>query len=268
MKRLKTAIAAAALLIISACGSVPEARTEQETEIKEAVEAEKSGFSAAPVEFAAKPKNAAISKNLTTQAERYEAAESAGTVEEIETEQEKPLPVVDQPEQVTEETEKVMQEPEETKTEQKTESPVLDAEIAENSANIEDKTEKIESTEPEEPKTEDSGDIIGSWEGWDLHYFNTYNVTSNRITKKNGVVRYNGHRETWYSTREAAGKTTARSIPGKHTAQDGTIRDENGFVCVASSDLAFYSTLLTTAGPAKVYDTGCSSGTIDIYTNW
>lgn len=261
MKRIKTAIAAAALLIISACGTVPELPTEQE-EIKEAAHAENSGFYAVPVEFAAKPKQAAISRNLPAQAERYEEAEAAGMSEEIETETEKPLPVdetplpvvkepevrTEEPEQVTEETKKVITAEEETKT-------VIT-------------TEKAADPEPEEPKTEDSGDIVGSWEGWDLHYFNTYNVTNNRITRKNGVVRYNGHRETWYSTREAAGKTTARSIPGKHIAEDGTIRDENGFVCVASSDLAFYTTLLTTAGPAKVYDTGCSSGTIDIYTNW
>jgi hypothetical protein len=54
----------------------------------------------------------------------------------------------------------------------------------------------------------------------------------------------------------------------KVICNDGTIRDENGYICVASSDLPFYSIVMTSVGPGKVYDTGCSSGTIDVYTNW
>lgn len=88
------------------------------------------------------------------------------------------------------------------------------------------------------------------------------------LTKSGGVYYYNGRKETWYSTREAAGKNTARSIPGKHADEDGLIRDEDGYICVASSDLAFYTVVETSLGMAKVYDCGCSHGTIDIYTNW
>lgn len=104
--------------------------------------------------------------------------------------------------------------------------------------------------------------------GYVLEYSAVYNVTENHLTRSNGSIRYNGHRETWYSTNESAGKETARDIPGKHVADDGTIRDIDGYVCVASSDLAFYTKVMTSVGPGKVYDCGCSSGTIDVYTNW
>ena len=88
------------------------------------------------------------------------------------------------------------------------------------------------------------------------------------LTRSGGVYYYNGHKETWYSTREKGGQTTARSIPGKHADENGIIRDGDGYICVASSDLAFYSIVETSLGTGKVYDCGCSSGTIDIYTTW
>ena len=104
--------------------------------------------------------------------------------------------------------------------------------------------------------------------GYVLEYSAVYNVTENHLTRSNGSIRYNGHRETWYSTREACGQTTAWSIPGKHTADDGTIRDADGFICIASSDYSKHTIIMTSVGPGKVYDTGCSHGTIDVYTNW
>ena len=88
------------------------------------------------------------------------------------------------------------------------------------------------------------------------------------LTRSGGVFYYNGRKETWYSTNEAAGKNTARSIPGKHADEDGLIRDADGYICVASSDLPFYTVTETSLGMAKVYDCGCSHGTIDIYTTW
>ncbi len=87
-----------------------------------------------------------------------------------------------------------------------------------------------------------------------------------KLTRKKGVVYYNGHRETYYSQRVLPGG--GLSIPGRHVADDGTIRDGDGYICVASEDLAYGSTVETTLGTAKVYDNGCSSGTVDIYTDW
>lgn len=104
--------------------------------------------------------------------------------------------------------------------------------------------------------------------GYVLEYSAVYNVTENHLTRSNGSIRYNGHMETWYSTNESCGQTTAWSIPGKHVADDGTIRDADGFICVASSDHKKHTIIMTSVGPGKVYDCGCSSGTIDVYTNW
>lgn len=104
--------------------------------------------------------------------------------------------------------------------------------------------------------------------GYTLQYSAVYHVTDNHLTRSNGSIRFDGHRETWYSTNEGCGQNTAVSIPGKHVADDGTIRDADGYICVASSDYKFYRVLLTSVGPAKVYDCGCSHGTVDVYTNW
>lgn len=88
------------------------------------------------------------------------------------------------------------------------------------------------------------------------------------LTRAGGVFYFNGYKETWYSTNEVAGQNTAVDIPGKHADENGLIRDADGYICVASSDLPFYTVIETSWGTAKVYDCGCSHGTIDIYTTW
>lgn len=101
-----------------------------------------------------------------------------------------------------------------------------------------------------------------------LLYNERYNVSSNPLTAHKGVVYYNGHRETYYSQRVLPGN--ALKIPGRHVADDGTIRDEDGYICVAAntSYMKKGTVLMTSLGPAKVYDCGCAYGTIDIYVNW
>ena len=102
-----------------------------------------------------------------------------------------------------------------------------------------------------------------------LQYSKPYNITSKKLTRSKGVNRYNGHRETWYSTHESGQTVTAYHIPGKHVAKDGTIRDKDGFICVAaSSRYGKGATFMTSLGPAKVYDRGVSGSTVDIYTTW
>lgn len=61
---------------------------------------------------------------------------------------------------------------------------------------------------------------------------------------------------------------TAVNIPGRYVGSDGVIRDANGYICVAASDLPIGSIVETSLGTGKVYDTGCAAGTTDIYTNW
>ena len=92
--------------------------------------------------------------------------------------------------------------------------------------------------------------------------------TDGGLTKRRGAINFNGHRETYYSEKVLPGN--GLRIPGRHVADDGTIRDENGFICVAADPgfMAKGSILITSLGPAKVYDSGCAYGTIDIYVNW
>lgn len=104
--------------------------------------------------------------------------------------------------------------------------------------------------------------------GYELYYSAAYSVDSSPLTKRMGVKWFGGHKETYYDEKVLPGP--GLNIPGRHVADDGTIRDENGYICVAS-DLSYLSrgsVVLTSRGPAKVYDTGCAWGTIDIYVNW
>lgn len=86
------------------------------------------------------------------------------------------------------------------------------------------------------------------------------------LTPEKGVNYYNGYRETYYSQRVLPGN--GLNIPGRHVGPDGTIRDENNYLCLASSDHPKGTILQTSLGAGIVYDTGCASGTIDIYTDW
>lgn len=86
------------------------------------------------------------------------------------------------------------------------------------------------------------------------------------LTPEKGVNYFNGHRETYYSQKVLPGH--GLNIPGRHVASDGTIRDKDGYICVASSDYPKGTVVETSLGMGKVYDSGCASGTIDIYTDW
>ena len=92
--------------------------------------------------------------------------------------------------------------------------------------------------------------------------------TGSKLTKRGGVNWGPSGKETWYSQKVLPGK--GLKIPGRHVAEDGTIRDIYGYIVVAS-DLSYfprYSIIETSLGMAKVYDTGCDYGTIDIYVDW
>ena len=134
---------------------------------------------------------------------------------------------------------------------------------------VRDLKKKQQEATTEEKTEESTGHIDVNGYGWvQLQYSAQYHIMDGHLTRSNGSIRVFGHRETWYSTNESAGQATAVSIPGKHVADDGTIRDKDGYICVASSDLPFYSIVMTSVGPGKVYDCGCSHGTIDVYTTW
>ena len=95
---------------------------------------------------------------------------------------------------------------------------------------------------------------------------NTKNKNTGVLTKSKGVNYFNGHRETWYSQKVLPGK--GLKIPGRHVDSRGLVCDGDGYICVASSDYPKGTIVETSLGTGKVYDSGCASGTIDIYCNW
>lgn len=108
-----------------------------------------------------------------------------------------------------------------------------------------------------------------SFENVPLSYNEIYNVSDNPLTRSKGVVSFNNHKETYYSQKVLPGG--GLDIPGRHVAADGTIRDELGYICISARPeyLSRGSTIMTSLGPAKVYDHGTMDvGIIDIYVDW
>lgn len=164
-------------------------------------------------------------------------------------------------------------------TEQQTEkTDILSPENDEKSANSDIKTDKkselpgkmVFSSERKKAERvsvtteETTGEIDSMGYGWvQLQYSAEYHIREDHLTRENNSIGVFGHHETW-----SAMNDTAWEIPGKHVADDGTIRDEDGYICVSSSDDKKHNIVMTSVGPGKVYDTGCNHGTIVVYTNW
>ena len=78
-----------------------------------------------------------------------------------------------------------------------------------------------------------------------------------------------GTRYTWYSERVLpGGGLDELNANGRHVTEDGYVADADGYIAVASSDLPMGSVVETPFGAARVYDTGCASGTVDVYVGW
>lgn len=83
--------------------------------------------------------------------------------------------------------------------------------------------------------------------------------------KSAGVWYDNNYRYTWYSSNVLYHYRTPEWTAGT----DGIYRDSDGYVVVASSDLPQGTVVEGTPfGACKVYDSGCASGTLDVYTNF
>lgn len=83
-----------------------------------------------------------------------------------------------------------------------------------------------------------------------------------------GVVEEEGVKYTWYSQNVLhGGGLTELNANGRHV-EGGYVVDGDGYIAVASSDHEIGTVLDTPFGEAKVYDTGCASGTVDVYTNF
>jgi hypothetical protein len=130
-------------------------------------------------------------------------------------------------------------------------------------APVETETEPVIQTDA--PAT---GENVCPVTGITLQYTNAYCIYESPFTRQAGVVYYGGHKETYYSENVLPGP--GLSIPDRHHGDDGTIRDADGYICVATdySFLPYGSIIVTSLGPGKVYDTGCAWGTVDIYTCW
>lgn len=148
-----------------------------------------------------------------------------------------------------------------TSEEEINEEKVEEPEVIEEVEIIEEETEQVEEVADEEKPT---------FEGVELEYSAAYNISSARLTKSKGVTYYNGHKETYYSQRVLPGKGLKMlNNNGRHVADDGTVRDGDGYIAVACNYLPKGSAIMTSLGPGKVYDTGGMTGQwIDIYVNW
>lgn len=84
-------------------------------------------------------------------------------------------------------------------------------------------------------------------------------------------VRYgeDGTRYTWYSQNVLpGGGLTDLNNNGRHVNEQGYVCDGDGYIACASNDYPPGTVIDTPFGPAKVYDNGCASGTVDIYTDF
>ena len=79
-----------------------------------------------------------------------------------------------------------------------------------------------------------------------------------------GEIYYNGHRFTYYSSRVLYHYKT----PQWHTNDAGFWCDNNGYLIVASNDYSQGSLIDTPWGTGIVRDSGCDSGTVDMYVSW
>jgi len=86
------------------------------------------------------------------------------------------------------------------------------------------------------------------------------------LNKRDGVNYYNGNKESYYSQRVLPGG--GLNIPGRHVASDGTVRDADGYIVVASDNQAKGTVVDTSLGEGKVYDTGVGHDGVDVYTDW
>lgn len=83
----------------------------------------------------------------------------------------------------------------------------------------------------------------------------------------NGVIYWGGYRWTWYSEKVLPGG--GLQIPGRYVDENGYVCDENGYICLASSELGWGTVVDTPFGKSGcVYDSGPSSGTLDVYVSW
>ena len=83
-----------------------------------------------------------------------------------------------------------------------------------------------------------------------------------------GAIDDGGYRYTWYSQHVLPGE--GLDVEGRHVTDDGYVADAQGRIVLASSDLSYGTEVDIPFGGGKgvVLDTGCASGTLDVYTDF
>lgn len=97
-------------------------------------------------------------------------------------------------------------------------------------------------------------------------YSASYGESNPETFRLEGVQTDGTYNYAWYSENVLPGE--GLDIPGRHVGDGGYVMDEDNNICVASNDLEYGTVVETPYGQAKVYDSGCDSGIIDLYTNW
>lgn len=83
-----------------------------------------------------------------------------------------------------------------------------------------------------------------------------------------GVINWGGWSWTYYLMSMFPGSTST-PCPDRWVNDEGFVCDPDGYIILASVDLPPYTVVETPFGyMGKVYDTGCPSGILDVYTNW
>lgn len=102
-----------------------------------------------------------------------------------------------------------------------------------------------------------------------VYYAPSYSNDYDNDFQQQGRISGGEYEYRWYSQRVLpGGGLTELNNNGRHVESDGFIYDGDGYIAVASSDLPQGSVVETPFGYGKVYDNGCASGTIDIYTDF
>ena len=114
------------------------------------------------------------------------------------------------------------------------------------------------------------------YEEWEPYYYVDYSWQS--IDESDGispaefqwlgVVEDGGVTYTWYSENVLPGGGLDDLNANGRWSDGDFVRDGDGYIAVASSDYEKGTVVDTPWGEAKVYDTGCESGKIDVYTSF
>jgi hypothetical protein len=107
-----------------------------------------------------------------------------------------------------------------------------------------------------------------------LDPYKEYNVCKDPLTATKGTIRYDWHKETYYTCNPKVRphfdiNKTAHKVESPHTAADGTVRDKDGYIVVAAhKDIKFGTVVKTSLWPWKVYDRWkMGINHYDIFTN-